>query len=237
MWNNQEHVEAYFAVPCKGSVLHTLNIRLSPEQLAYVIKDGGDKAIMVDDSLVPLLAQVKDDLGDVEHIIVVGDGDASALGRDVVRYDELLADQTAGYEWPEVDENDAVMMCYTSGTTGNPKGVVYSHRSQWTHTMGAAAGGLHVPDGDRGADHRPAVPRQRLGPDLHLLGDGGRHPPAGASSSSPSRWRPSSPPRSPTSPRPSRRSGTACWRWARRPTSTCPRSSGWSSAARRCRGR
>ncbi len=149
MWNNQEHVEAYFAVPCRGSVLHTLNIRLSPEQLAFVIKDGGDKAIIVDDSLVPLLAQVKDDLDEVEHIIVVGDGDVDALGRDVVRYDELLGEQSAGYDWPEVDENDPVMMCYTSGTTGNPKGVVYSHRSQWTHTMGAAAGGLHVQPGDR----------------------------------------------------------------------------------------
>jgi fatty-acyl-CoA synthase len=149
MWNNQEHVEAYFAVPCKGAVLHTLNIRLFPEQLAYVIADGGDTAIIVDDSLVPLLARVKDDLDQVEHVIVVGDGDASALERDVLRYDELLADASPGYDWPELDEHAPAMMCYTSGTTGNPKGVVYSHRSQWTHTMGAAAGGLHTGDGDR----------------------------------------------------------------------------------------
>ncbi len=148
-WNHQEHLEAYFAIPCMGAVLHMLNIRLFPDQLSYVIEDGGDKVIIVDDSLVPLLAKVKDDLDSVEHIIVVGDGDASALGRDVLRYDDLLADATPGFDWPEVDEKQAAAMCYTSGTTGNPKGVVYSHRSNWTHTFGAAVGGLNVGDGDR----------------------------------------------------------------------------------------
>ena len=149
MWNNQEHYEAYFAVPCMGAVLHTLNIRLFPEQLQYVIRDGGDKVIVVDDSLVPLLAKVKDTVAGVEHVIVVGDGDASALDREVLRYDDLLADATPGYDWPELDENAPAAMCYTSGTTGNPKGVVYSHRSQWTHTFGALAGGLQVRDGSR----------------------------------------------------------------------------------------
>ena len=148
-WNHQEHLEAYFAIPCMGAVLHMLNIRLFPDQLSYVIADGGDKVIIVDDSLVPLLAKVKDDLGSVEHIIVVGDGDASALGRDVLRYDDLLADANPGFDWPELDETQAAAMCYTSGTTGNPKGVVYSHRSNWTHTFGAAVGGLNVGDGDR----------------------------------------------------------------------------------------
>ncbi len=148
-WNHQEHLEAYFAVPCMGGALHTLNIRLFPDQLDFVIRDGGDKVIIVDDSLLGLLAQAPDAVAEVDHIIVVGDGDASALGRDVLRYDELLADQAPGYDWPEIDENAAAMMCYTSGTTGNPKGVVYSHRSQWTHTFGAAAGGLNVSDGDR----------------------------------------------------------------------------------------
>jgi fatty-acyl-CoA synthase len=151
-WNHQEHVEAYFAVPCMGAVLHQLNIRLFPDQLAFVVNDLGDRVIIVDDSLIPLLARVLDEIGDVEVFVVVGDGDASALddhpGR-VVRYDDLLADADEGFVWPELDENAAAASCYTSGTTGNPKGVVYSHRSIWTHTLGAAAGGVGVDDGDK----------------------------------------------------------------------------------------
>ncbi|HKJ57575.1 MAG TPA: long-chain fatty acid--CoA ligase [Nitriliruptoraceae bacterium] len=149
MWNNQQHAEAYLGVPCMGAILHTLNIRLFPEQLDFVIRDGGDKAIIVDDSLVPLLARAGDALDIVDHIIVVGDGDASALGRDVLRYEELIDGQSTEADWPDVDETDPCTMCYTSGTTGNPKGVVYSHRSQWTHTFGANTGGLGVGSGDR----------------------------------------------------------------------------------------
>ncbi|MFP4634424.1 MAG: long-chain fatty acid--CoA ligase [Nitriliruptoraceae bacterium] len=148
-WNHQEHVEAYFAVPCMGAALHTLNIRLFPDQLDFVIRDGGDKVIIVDDSLVGLLARAPEALAGVEHVIVVGDGDASALDREVLRYDELLAAQSPGFAWPELDERAGALMCYTSGTTGNPKGVVYSHRSQWTHTFGATAGGLDVAEGRR----------------------------------------------------------------------------------------
>ncbi len=150
-WNHQEHVEAYFAVPCMGAVLHQLNIRLFPDQLTFVVNDLGDKVIVVDDTLIPALARVIDDLRTVETFVVVGDGDASALeghGR-VVRYDELLADASPGFTWPELPEDTAAASCYTSGTTGNPKGVVYSHRSIWTHTFGAIAGGLRVEEGDR----------------------------------------------------------------------------------------
>src|SRR5262245_31420606 len=100
-WNTQEHMEAYFAIPCMGAVLHTLNLRLFADQLTYIINHAEDRLIIVDDSLVPLLARVAKDLKTVERYIVVGDGDASALG-DVLRYDELLANEQTGFDWPEI---------------------------------------------------------------------------------------------------------------------------------------
>jgi len=148
-WNNQEHLEAYLAIPNMGAVLHTLNIRLFPEQLTYVANHAEDRVVLVDDSLVPLLAKVAPDLKTVEHYIVVGDGDAggaltvladAAAGADVLRYDDLLASEDAQFPWPEIDERAAAAMCYTSGTTGNPKGVVYSHRSTVLHSMSVNAG-------------------------------------------------------------------------------------------------
>ncbi len=144
-WNNQEHLEGYLAVPTMGAVLHTLNIRLFPELLTYVVNHAEDRVVIVDDSLVPLLARVAPDLKTVEHFIVVGSGDASALadaaaGADVLRYEELLAAENAEFPWPDVDERAAAAMCYTSGTTGNPKGVVYSHRSTVLHSMSVNAG-------------------------------------------------------------------------------------------------
>jgi fatty-acyl-CoA synthase len=135
-WNTQEHLEAYFAIPCLGAVLHTLNIRLFPEQLAYVINHAEDKVVIVDDTLIPVLARVVDELQTVEKFVVVGDGDASALGdREVLRYHDLLAGEQPGFPYPELDERQAAAMCYTSGTTGNPKGVAYSHRSSYLHSL------------------------------------------------------------------------------------------------------
>jgi fatty-acyl-CoA synthase len=139
MWNDQEHLEAYFAVPCMGAVLHTLNIRLFPEQLAYVIDHAEDDVIIVDDSLVPLLAAIAGDLKSKPKFILVGRGDGSALG-ETLTYEELLAAESGEYEWPEIDERQAAAMCYTSGTTGNPKGVVYSHRSSVLHAMASLSG-------------------------------------------------------------------------------------------------
>jgi fatty-acyl-CoA synthase len=139
LWNNQTHLEAYLGIPGMGAVLHTLNLRLFPEQLAYVINHAEDKVIIVDGSLIPLLARVRDQLGTVKHIVVVGDGDPSALG-ETLSYEEVLGAEEPGYAWPTFDERQAAAMCYTSGTTGNPKGVVYSHRSTYLHTMAITSG-------------------------------------------------------------------------------------------------
>jgi fatty-acyl-CoA synthase len=138
-WNTQQHLEAYFAIPCMGAVVHTLNIRLFPDQLAYIINHAEDRFIIVDDSLVPLLARVAPELKTVEQFIVVGKGDASGLGNNVLRYRALHKAEKAGFDYPELDERQAAAMCYTSGTTGHPKGVVYSHRSNYLHSMGACS--------------------------------------------------------------------------------------------------
>jgi len=154
-WNSQEHLEAYLAVPTMGAVLHTLNIRLFPEQLTYVVNHAEDRVVIVDDSLVPLLAKVASDLKAVERYVVVGSGDAGALaeatpGVEVLRYDDLLAAETGEFDWPDVDEHAAAAMCYTSGTTGNPKGVVYSHRSTVLHSMNVnAASAVGLTEADR----------------------------------------------------------------------------------------
>jgi len=150
-WNSQEHLEAYFAVPSMGAVLHTLNIRLFPEQLTYVVNHAADRVILVDDSLVPLLARVVGDLRTVERFIIIGSGDASALGDvEITRYDDLLAAEDHGFTWPDVDERQAAAMCYTSGTTGNPKGVAYSHRSSWLHSLATtSAAALGFTERDR----------------------------------------------------------------------------------------
>ncbi|MER7758347.1 long-chain fatty acid--CoA ligase [Streptomyces sp. NPDC097619] len=138
MWNNAEHVEAYFAIPAMGSVLHTLNLRLPPEQLVFIVNHAVDKVVIANGTLLPLLAPLLPHLPTVEHVVVSGPGDRSALDGLDVRvhdYEELLAAQDGDYPWPELDERQAAAMCYTSGTTGDPKGVVYSHRSIYLHSM------------------------------------------------------------------------------------------------------
>ncbi|MCW2726579.1 MAG: fadD9 [Frankiales bacterium] len=141
LWNTQEHLEAYLAVPSMGAVLHTLNLRLFAEQLEYVINHAEDKVVIVDATVLPLLVKVASQLGSVEHYVLIGDGDTSGLGEvPVHRYEELLAAAAPTYDWPELDERTAAAMCYTSGTTGNPKGVVYSHRSIYMHSTSVVSG-------------------------------------------------------------------------------------------------
>jgi fatty-acyl-CoA synthase len=132
-WNSQEHLEAYYAVSSMGAVIHTLNLRLFPEQLAFIINHGGDRFVLVDASLASQLTAIAPQLRGVEQIIVIGDG--PGLPDHFLRYEDLLAAEKPEFSWPEIDERSAAAMCYTTGTTGDPKGVVYSHRSIYLHAL------------------------------------------------------------------------------------------------------
>jgi fatty-acyl-CoA synthase len=155
-WNNQRHFELYFAVPCTGAVLHTLNIRLFEEQLTYIVNHAEDKVIFVDESLVPALAKLAPTFDCVTRYVVMGDGEASeTIERlpNAVRYEDLMEqadpDPAQPFDYPELDERQAAALCYTSGTTGNPKGVLYSHRSISLHssaTLMTDANGLSRAD-------------------------------------------------------------------------------------------
>ena len=133
-WNSQRHFELYLAIPSFGAVLHTINIRLFPDQIAYIVNHARDGVIFVDGSLVEPLARLAPQFEGVRHYVVMGDGDLDALP-GALDYEELLAEAGDGdYAWPSIDERAAAALCYTSGTTGNPKGVLYSHRSVSLHS-------------------------------------------------------------------------------------------------------
>lgn len=136
-WNNYRHFELYFGVSGIGSVLHTINPRLFPEQLVYIINHAEDRWIFVDLTFVPLLEAIQDQIDTVEGLIIMADKanmpDTSL--NNVICYEDLISDASDQLEWPTFDENSAASLCYTSGTTGNPKGVLYSHRSTVLHAM------------------------------------------------------------------------------------------------------
>ena len=152
-WNTARHLELYFAAPCTGRVLHTLNIRLFPEQLTYIVNHADDEVIFVDRSLLGLLAPLLPTFDRVQHLVMMDDGKGEIPedlnGHELLDYEQLIA----GAEPTEFhidDEHRAASMCYTSGTTGNPKGVVYSHRSTFLHTMSAlTADSVGVREADR----------------------------------------------------------------------------------------
>lgn len=138
MWNGSRHLEAYHGVACMGAVIHTLNIRLPPGDLEYIINHAGDRIIIVDADLLPALEKVADRIPTVEQVVVATEpgleGWSTSLP-NAIDYEDFIKGKPTRYDWPEIDENSPMGLCYTSGTTGKPKGVMYTHRSNYLHTM------------------------------------------------------------------------------------------------------
>lgn len=148
-WNSDRHLEAYLAVPCMGAVLHTLNIRLHPDQVGWIADHAEDQVVLVDASVAAAWNQVKHGAS-IRHVIVMDDiGQGAGVVEGALDYEELVSKAAPTYDWPTLNENQAAAMCYTSGTTGNPKGVVYSHRSSVLHAMASLfADGLGLSERD-----------------------------------------------------------------------------------------
>jgi acyl-CoA synthetase (AMP-forming)/AMP-acid ligase II len=136
-WNNRRHLELYFGVSGAGFVMHTLNPRLPPQQLVYILNHAEDRILFVERTFLPLVKAVRSELKHLQHIVLMeaADDGASEEIPGILLYDDFIAGGADGYEWPSFDENTASSLCYTSGTTGNPKGVLYSHRSTMLHAF------------------------------------------------------------------------------------------------------
>ena len=133
-WNNHWHLEAYYAVPCMGAVLHTVNIRLPEEHIVYTLNHAEDKVLLVDADLLPTILKLRDKLTTVRHIVALSETPVQEPG--VLDYETQLAEQPSSYSWPaDLDEWEPAAICFTSATTGNPKGVVYAHRALFLHSM------------------------------------------------------------------------------------------------------
>jgi fatty-acyl-CoA synthase len=140
-WNTFRHYEAYFAVPCMGAVLHPVNIRLFPEQIVFVMNHAEDQVVLVDASAYPLFEKIRPQLTTVREVIVMDDV-GQGVPPGTLDYEKLLGDAMASFAWPDLDERTAAAMCYTSGTTGQPKGCVYSHRALVLHTLTISTNGI-----------------------------------------------------------------------------------------------
>lgn len=148
-WNGYHHLEAYFGVPCSGRVLHTLNVRLSDEELAFVMNDADDRVVLVDPDFVPLLDRVAKLVPGLRHVVVLGSDTAGSDVPGAIAYEELIAGEATTYPRPDLDERSPSGLCYTSGTTGRPKGVVATHRSTYLHALGVtSAAGMGIGPGD-----------------------------------------------------------------------------------------
>ena len=149
-WNHHQHLEMYFGIPGAGAVCHTLNVRLSPRQLVYIASHAEDRVVLIDATVLPLFEPVADELDCVEHYVLVNaERDIQTALPNVVHYEDLLAEGDEDFDWRSTDEQMAMGLCYTSGTTGDPKGALYSHRSMYLHTLGAnQAMGLGLTESD-----------------------------------------------------------------------------------------
>src|SRR5262245_1606066 len=138
MWNHSGHLEAFFGVPCAGGILHTLNLRLHPHEIATIARHAQDRFLLIDDVLLPLLEKFRNDAA-FEKVIVVPYGCSGPVPDDCLNYEELLSTGDPEFALPDIDENEGATMCFTSGTTGFSKGVIYSHRSLVLHSLAESA--------------------------------------------------------------------------------------------------